>query len=281
MSGIFVVHHNPNNGLYAYAADPTDPVASAKALLTDRDGRWVAGNCRRLIQPGDLLLFKFGGARLRGEPGLYAAAHVTRAPAENRQGTWVFQYRMDAPLTRHLIHAPLVGRKLRLIVGRSFGASIQVVGERGRASLTGLLGRYATDRRLTAEGDLTHGLVIRQEPLAKILAGTKTWEVRGKATDRRGDIALIQSRSGLVLGTCQLVDVVGPLSVAELRRNARRTGFRANDMPYPTTYAWVLRGARRLATPIPYRHPSGAVIWVRLEPNVVRRLKDARAHTGR
>src|SRR5882724_4942048 len=57
----------------------------------------------------------------------------------------------------------------------------------------------------------THALIIREEPLSKILAGTKTWEIRGSATKRRGRIALIQSKSGLVVGTCDLVDVVGPL----------------------------------------------------------------------
>jgi hypothetical protein len=55
---VFVVHHNPNNGRYRYAADPNDAVDSANALVEEGGGRWVAGNCRRLIQPGDLLLFK-------------------------------------------------------------------------------------------------------------------------------------------------------------------------------------------------------------------------------
>jgi hypothetical protein len=83
MKGVFVVHHNPNNGRYRYAADPNDAIASAKALLEAGEGDWVAGNCRKMIQAGDLLLFKFGGARLRQRSGIYAAAHVTRAPVEN------------------------------------------------------------------------------------------------------------------------------------------------------------------------------------------------------
>jgi hypothetical protein len=70
--------------------------------------------------------------------------------------------------------------------------------------------------------ELTHGLFIRKEWLDKILAGTKTWEIRGKATMRRGTIALIESKSGHVVGTCELVDVVGPLNLGELQRNAGR-----------------------------------------------------------
>ena len=48
-------------------------------------------------------------------------------------------------------------------------------------------------------------------------------------------------------------------------------------LPYATTYAWVVRGARRLSERVPYRHPAGAVIWVRLEMGVLRRLRRAGA----
>jgi len=141
----------------------------------------------------------------------------------------------------------------------------------GRAVVAALLGD--ADAGVT---ELTHGLLILKEPLDKILAGTKTWKVRGKATARRGPIALIESKSGHVVGTCDVVDVVGPLTPSDLQRNAGRTGFRLSELPsYPTTYGWVLRDARRLPDPVPYRHPSGAVIWVRLEPSVLRRLRRA------
>jgi hypothetical protein len=119
---------------------------------------------------------------------------------------------------------------------------------------------------------ITHALIIKEEPLSKILAGTKTWEIRGSATTRRGRIALVQSKSGLVVGTCELVDVVGPLGLDELRSASRRSGFTPDRLPYASTHAWVMRNARRLRTPIPYAHPAGAVIWVKLSPRVVRRL---------
>lgn len=41
---------------------------------------------------------------------------------------------------------------------------------------------------------ITRGLLVLKEPLDKILAGTKTWELRGKTTERRGPIALIESK---------------------------------------------------------------------------------------
>lgn len=268
---IFVVHHNPNNGRYEYDANPNDAIESAEALVRGATGRWVAGNCQRMLQEGDLLLFKFGGARLEQKPGIYAAAHVTRAPARDRSGIWVMQYAPDAALTRRLLRAPIVGSELERVVSRSFGSSIQVVKPRGRAALAKLLDlRPGAASR--GSSPLTHALLVLQEPLDKILAGTKTWEIRGKATARRGRIALVQSKSGHVVGTCELVDVVGPLTLAELRKNARRTGFRPDELPYSTTHAWVLRNARRLAEPVPYRHPPGAVIWVKLDSRVIRRI---------
>ena len=66
------------------------------------------------------------------------------------------------------------------------------------------------------------GLVIRKPYVDWILAGTKTWEIRGSATRIRGRIALIAGGTGTVVGTCELIDVRGPLSIADLRANARK-----------------------------------------------------------
>jgi hypothetical protein len=274
---IFVVHHNPNSGRYQYAADPEDAVASATALIAKGESTWVAGSCRKMIRVGDLLLFKFGGARLRQEAGLYAAAYVTRAPAENGRGKWVLKYGPDAPLTRQLIRSPIVGRNLARVVPRSYGASIQSVGPRARAVLEGLLRDRGVSEKRAPRANISHGLLIRKEPIDKVLAGTKTWEIRGTATSIRGPIALIESKSGHVVGTCEVVDVIGPLSLAKLQRNVNRTGFWPSRLPYATTYAWVVREARRLSTPVPYQHPPGAVIWVLLATSVVRRLRRSRA----
>jgi hypothetical protein len=117
-----------------------------------------------------------------------------------------------------------------------------------------------------------HGLVIRSGPLRRILEGGKSWELRGSRTTRRGPIALIESRSGTVVGVCELVDCVGPLSAAELAANADKLGGALGALPYRRTFAWVLRGPRRLAEPVRYAHPPGAVIWVKLSEAVTRRV---------
>ena len=35
-------------------------------------------------------------------------------------------------------------------------------------------------------------------------------------------------------------------------------------MGYKKVYAWVLKGVIKYRTPIKYRHPAGAIIWVKL-----------------
>src|ERR1035437_5467401 len=116
------------------------------------------------------------------------------------------------------------------------------------------------------------GLLIRSPYVDWILAGSKTWEMRGSRTSKRGRIALIQSGTGTVIGVADLVDVVGPLKVSELAANSSKAGYekdeRVTELPYERTFAWVLQNARRLSEPVPYSHPYGAVIWVNLTPAV-------------
>ena len=112
-----------------------------------------------------------------------------------------------------------------------------------------------------------NGLIIRSPWVEMILDGKKTWEMRGTYTHIRGKIALIRGGSGLVVGTCDLVDVVGPITRNEFQRNRRKAGLRPSEarwLPYENTYAWVLKDAKKFRQPRQYRHPSGAVIWVKL-----------------
>ena len=69
------------------------------------------------------------------------------------------------------------------------------------------------------------------------------------------------------MGTCELVDVIGPLRYGEYRRNARKLGGKPSEVSradHLQFYAWVLRKAKRFRSPVHYRHPNGAIIWVRL-----------------
>ena len=116
-------------------------------------------------------------------------------------------------------------------------------------------------------------LLIRRPWIDMILSGTKTWEIRGSRTSIRGRIGLIASGSGTVMGVCDLVDCLGPLSATEFRRNAAKAGLTRSDAilgRYRQTYAWLLERPKKLREPIPYEHPNGAVIWVTLSAGVER-----------
>ena len=110
----------------------------------------------------------------------------------------------------------------------------------------------------------SRGLIIKKRWLDLILSGHKTWEMRSAKTNVRGPIALIEQGSGLIVGHANLVDSIGPLSTYDY--------YDAHDKHMiPDTihntkwrHAWVLVGAKRHETPIPYAHPKGAVIWVKL-----------------
>lgn len=60
----------------------------------------------------------------------------------------------------------------------------------------------------------------------------------------------------------------GPLSLAELRENAARHAipverYESGEL-LKWNVAWELSNARPLSRPVPYQHPSGAMIWVKL-----------------
>lgn len=115
-----------------------------------------------------------------------------------------------------------------------------------------------------------------------ILDGKKTWEIRTRSTNIRGRIGLIKSKSLTVVGTCEIVDVLGPLTAAMIQKNARS---KINEAPRDCAdcvgqYAWVLGDVRRILQPVPYTHPSGAVVWVKVNARraaQVLKAKSARA----
>nr|WP_294564206.1 ASCH domain-containing protein [uncultured Rhodopila sp.] len=113
------------------------------------------------------------------------------------------------------------------------------------------------------------GLLVRDPYASQILNGEKVWEIRGRPTQIRGPVVIVKSGTGQVFGTANLVRVLGPLDLEDLvdvpelpaseREELRRCG-----LPYSKTYAYVFTNPRWFERPIPYKHPSGAVTWVRL-----------------
>jgi hypothetical protein len=123
---------------------------------------------------------------------------------------------------------------------------------------------------------------IRAPYVDWILDGHKVWESRSRATKIRGLVGLIKSKSLTVVGTCRIVDVIGPLTLKDIRENAQA---KINEPPADCrdcegAYAWVLVDVRRLDTPVPYHHLSGAVTWVNLDETTAARIAKAPGTTA-
>ncbi len=109
-----------------------------------------------------------------------------------------------------------------------------------------------------------NALIIKKEHLDKILSGEKIWEIRGSRTHKREKIGLIESGSGSVVGECDLIDCIGPLSSDGYIKNSDKHKSLNVKLSYKNTFAWVLENAVRYDLPKKYEHPKGAIIWVKL-----------------
>ncbi|MFT4311602.1 MAG: ASCH domain-containing protein [Candidatus Woesearchaeota archaeon] len=107
-------------------------------------------------------------------------------------------------------------------------------------------------------------LIIKKEHLDKIFSGKKTWEIRSSRTHKRGKIGLIQSGSGNIVGECEVVDCSDELTLEEYLKNKDKHCSENTKLTYKKTYAWVLKNAKRYSKPLKYKHPAGAIIWVKV-----------------
>jgi hypothetical protein len=118
---------------------------------------------------------------------------------------------------------------------------------------------------------------IREPWIDMILDGVKTWEIRSKFTKKIGLVALIRSGSGTVVALATLSEVV-EITPILAKANAHLMGMsEANALTCVGEYAWILKDLVRLKTPVPYRHPPGAVTWVTLdEPTTEKVIAEAK-----
>ena len=87
-------------------------------------------------------------------------------------------------------------------------------------------------------------LCVKPPYARAIVTGAKVEEYRTRPTRIRGRIGIIESGSGTIIGEADLYDCT-----------------ERGDWDY----IWHLQNARLYETPIPYRHPFGAVVWVKLK----------------
>lgn len=107
-------------------------------------------------------------------------------------------------------------------------------------------------------------LIIKKKYLDKIFDNNKIWEIRISRCNKRCLIGLIESKSGKIMGTCEIVDCIGPLNLKEFDLNISKHQSSNFGVKYKISYAWVLSDAKRYSTPLFYKHPLGAIIWVKV-----------------
>ena len=111
---------------------------------------------------------------------------------------------------------------------------------------------------------MDRALIIRQPWIDMILNGEKTWEMRSKPTKIRGRIGLIEQGTGLIVGECNLDDVAESVDNFNIGYGQHLHKVDDLDLLEKWKYPWVLSGAQRYEKPIPYKHPRGAVTWVKI-----------------
>lgn len=120
--------------------------------------------------------------------------------------------------------------------------------------------------------NVTRALIIDEPWISYLLAGEKNWEMRSFKAKFRGWIGLIKKRSGTVVGVANLMEVKNALSSHEMI--ATFSNHRISESMITSgevakwTIPWVLSDVSTLKRPVAYRHKSGAVTWVILEPEV-------------
>lgn len=119
---------------------------------------------------------------------------------------------------------------------------------------------------------VTKALVIADPWIGMILDGTKTWEMRSRATKVRGTVGLIRKGTGRIWGVADLDSCGDALTPDEMVRY-----FSKHRIPEAMVRSgeiarwnrpWMLDDIRTLKQPVPYIHKRGAVTWVTLESEV-------------
>lgn len=111
---------------------------------------------------------------------------------------------------------------------------------------------------------LTKGLIIKGEHCENILKGIKTWEMRSKVTNYRGEFGLIISGTKKIFGKANLVRVSDNRLKTIEHWDEMFEFHQCKEFMPQWPVPWVLQDIVRFDKPIPYKHKNGCVTWVNL-----------------
>ena len=111
---------------------------------------------------------------------------------------------------------------------------------------------------------MDRALIVRKPHIDNILDNGKCWEMRSRPTRITGWIGLIEAGSGLIVGKAFLTSGHVKPSADEISNNTEKHQVKDLSQLEKWCYSWTLEKAERFEEPIPYDHPNGAVIWVKI-----------------
>lgn len=113
-------------------------------------------------------------------------------------------------------------------------------------------------------------LIVQGNWCDLILQGSKSWELRSSKTTYRGPFGLIKSCTGLIYGKADLVDSLDALSDDEFHLFAdKHKASSIKDIGNKWRFPWVVSNPVTFGRPLFYKHPLGAVIWVKLNDEML------------
>lgn len=112
--------------------------------------------------------------------------------------------------------------------------------------------------------EISRALIIAEPHIGRILSGDKRWEMRSTKTSITGRIGLIRKGSGLIVGSVDLLGWGTPLNEEDAANSVGLHRVFDLSLLKKWKYPWIMENQMIFPTPIPYNHPKGAVIWVKL-----------------
>lgn len=110
---------------------------------------------------------------------------------------------------------------------------------------------------------IERALIVDKPWIDLILSGEKIWEMRSRSTNIRGRIGLIEKGSGLIVGEVDIVNSL-VLGLPYLKDKIHKHQVDDFGLLEKWNVAWVLQYPGRYKEPVPYKHPKGAVVWVKV-----------------
>lgn len=108
-------------------------------------------------------------------------------------------------------------------------------------------------------------LIVAEPWIDKILSGEKIIEMRSRATKIRGRIGLIRKGSGLIVGDVWLDECLEVrIDLLPIFKPGHCIDYKKHPELNKYHFAWKLERVNKYDRPIPYKHPQGAVVWVKV-----------------